>query len=238
MSAPQDPSALTQAPVSKSEYVFQRLRQELRDGTIAPGSQIRQIEIGERYGVSATPVREALRRLEADGLIIYSPHRGATVTDMAPHDLQDLYHFRITVESLCARLAVERGTEDDFAALRRLHDKLTALGDTGDAALLSQTNREFHLAIMRVGSAYIADTIMRPVWEKAIPASESLWDDPAFVRHCLDQHGAILDALDARDADLASSRMSDHIEGARQKRLVRNKNNPSPSAPVTRRKQA
>jgi len=213
-----------QMPLSKAEYVFQRLRQELRDGTIPPGAQIRQTEISARYGVSATPVREAMRLLEADGMIDYSPHRGATVTEMPKHDLHDLYLFRAEVEQLLVRLAVDRADDAAVAKLRSLHDEMVALVSADSpAAVLSRKNREFHLALMRAGSKYIADQAMRPLWEKAIPSSESLWDSPENVQRFLDAHEAILRALEARDRDEAGRLMAEHVHEALQERDVRNR---------------
>src|SRR5690606_11582708 len=121
-------------PLSKTEYVLQRLRQELIDGTIRPGSQVRQGDISARYGVSATPVREALRRLEAEGHVSYSPHRGATVNTMAEEDLYALYRFRIEVEKLLAELAVERSDAGALADVRRKHEELKNAVDAGQGA--------------------------------------------------------------------------------------------------------
>lgn len=213
-----------QMPLSKAEYVFQRLRQELRDGTIPPGAQIRQTEISTRYGVSATPVREAMRLLEADGMIDYSPHRGATVTEMPKHDLHDLYLFRAEVEQLLVRLAVDRADAATVAQLRALHEEMSDLARAGgEAALLSRKNREFHLALMRAGSAYIADQAMRPLWEKAIPSSESLWDNAGNVERFLNAHEAILVALESRDREEAGRLMAEHVHVALQERDVRNR---------------
>ncbi|WP_170321532.1 GntR family transcriptional regulator [Acrocarpospora pleiomorpha] len=210
-------------PVSKSDYVFHRLRQELREGTMTPGQQIIQTEIGARYGVSATPVREALRRLEADGLIAYSPHRGATVTEMPHHDLRDLYLFRAHVESYTIRLAVERASQDQLTALRAEHEALIGAAASEDAAALSRRNRELHLSVIRIGSAYIAEQVMRPLWERVIPASESLWDRPDFVRRAIEQHEAIVRAIEERDVEGASACMLSHVQTAGHERQVRSR---------------
>ena len=99
-------------PVSKTAYVLDRMRDDIAKGTILPGQPLKQTDLAARYGVSPTPVREALRLLEADGSISYSPHRGATVLEMDKSRVRDLYLLRAAMESLATRLAVERLTED------------------------------------------------------------------------------------------------------------------------------
>ncbi len=218
-----DQPSADQRPLSKAEYVFQRLRKELRDGTIPPGAQIRQTDVSSRYGVSATPVREALRRLESEGMVDYSPHRGATVTEMPTHDVRDLYLFRAEVEGFLARLASERADAASLYALRAAHDEMRRLvRDGADAAELSRANREFHLAVMRAGSPYLADHVMRPIWEKAIPSSASMWDNAERVEQFLQEHEALLAALEAGDGDEAARLMSEHVRVALGERAARN----------------
>lgn len=211
-----------QKPLSKAEYVLQRLRKELQSGEILPGAQIRQTEISVRYGVSATPVREAMRRLESEGLINYSPHRGATVAEMSGQDLRDLYLFRAEVEGFLARLATERADRESLAMLRKLQNNMRDLVNQGaSAATLSRQNREFHLALMQVGSPYVADQVMRPLWEKAIPSSESMWDSRDHVDRFLEEHEAVLSAMEAGQPEEASRHMAEHVLVAFNERQVR-----------------
>jgi DNA-binding GntR family transcriptional regulator len=198
-------------PLSKSAYVLERLRRDFSNGTITPGESLRQGEIAERYGVSATPVREALRILEADGLIIYSPHRGATVAEMPQPDLRDLYLLRANVEGFTAALAVERGTDEQIAGLRRQHDDLVRVAFELSPEELSRRNRDFHLAVVAVGSPFIAGHVMRPLWERLIPPSQSLFQDADRVRNFVAEHEAVVSALERRDAEAARQHMSQHI---------------------------
>ncbi|MFC5337392.1 GntR family transcriptional regulator [Leucobacter denitrificans] len=209
-------------PLSKTEYVLQRLRQELVDGTIQPGTQIRQGDISARYGVSATPVREALRRLEAEGHVSYSPHRGATVNTMPEEDLYALYRFRIEVEKLLASLAVERADADAIALAKQKHADLKDAAKSGQSAeRLSQLNREFHLAVMRAGAPYIADRVVRPLWKTVIPTSQSQWDRDDSVKEFLHAHDEIMLALEGGDAEKAGELMGKHVLEAYKERLAR-----------------
>lgn len=198
-------------PLSKSAYVLQRLRQDFSSGQISPGESLRQGEIAQRYGVSATPVREALRILEADGIIVYSPHRGASVAEMATSDLRDLYLLRANVEGFTAQLAVERGTDEQIAQLRRQHDDLARVAYDLSPEELSRRNRDFHLAIVEVGSPFVASYVVRPLWERLIPPSQSLFRDADRVRNFVAEHEAVIAAMEARDATTAREKMSEHI---------------------------
>lgn len=205
-------------PLSKSAYVLQRLRQDFSSGVIAPGETLRQGEIADRYGVSATPVREALRILEADGLINYSPHRGATVAELPSPDLRDLYLLRANIEGLTAGLAAERATDDQIADLRRQHDDLSAAASSLSPQAISLRNRDFHLAIVAAGSPFIAHGVMRPLWERMIPPSQSLFQDPERVRQFVAEHEAIVRGLEERDAAVAREQMCRHISIAAELR--------------------
>jgi len=209
-------------PLSKAEYVLQRLRQELADGVIQPGTQIRQGDISTRYGVSATPVREALRQLEAEGHVSYSPHRGATVNTMPEEDLYALYRFRVEVEKLLAELAVERNDAEALADVKRKHEELKAAAAAGQSAeRLSQLNREFHLAVMRAGAPYIAERVVRPLWKTVIPASQSQWDSGESVSEFLHAHDEIVTAIEKGDATRAGELMGGHVYNAYRERLSR-----------------
>jgi DNA-binding GntR family transcriptional regulator len=205
-------------PLSKTAYVLARLRQELANGDIHPGQQLRQGEIAERYGVSPTPVREALRLLEADGAIRYSPHRGATVTELSPRELRDLYLVRSSMEALLTRLAAERATPDQVADIRRRHEELAARIDGTPADELSRLNREFHLAILRLGSELITLTVVTPLWHGFLPPSKSQWRSHERNARFLEEHERIVGALEDGDADAAAKAMTSHLRTAMEMR--------------------
>jgi DNA-binding GntR family transcriptional regulator len=216
-SASTNTSRLAQ-PLSKTAYVLARLREELAEGTIVPGQQLRQVEIAERYGVSPTPVREALRLLEADGAISYAPHRGATVTELSPQELNDLYLMRTSVEALLTRLAAQRATPTEVTAIRRLHEDLAAKCATADAEELSRLNREFHLAVLRLGSPLVTQHVVTPLWHGFLPPTKSQWRSAQGNATFVDEHERIVSALETGDADLAEQSMADHLRTAMRMR--------------------
>lgn len=200
-------------PLSKAAYVAQRIRQEIRSGAIVPGEPLRQTDIARRYGVSATPVREALRLLSVDGTISYSPHRGATVRELSAEAIRDLYLLRAEIEGLATALAVERMTGDRYyRRVLELHESLAAMGGEGDAVDLSNRNRELHFAIYSGASPIIISQVER-MWA-TLPPRLTLWRVPEYARTLAGQHEGIVEAIAARDAERARARMREHILGA------------------------
>lgn len=206
-------------PLSKTEYVLERLRQDIRNGAVNPGQPLRQAELAERYGVSPTPVREALRLLEAEGSISYSPHKGATVAEFSPRRIEDLYRLRATMEGLATRLAVERLEEGVVDAVREIHERIKdGLGKL-DGKTLSRLNREMHFAIYQRGSALVADHVTS-LW-RFLPPEVTLWSDPDVASELVGQHEQIFQALLDADADRAAELMAEHILTAANHRFRR-----------------
>ncbi len=203
-------------PVSKTAYVLERIRDDIASGRILPGQALRQADIATRYGVSATPVREALRVLESDGTITYSPHRGATVTELSPEQVRDLYLLRAEVEGLATQLAVERSDQAHIEQVIAVHERLAATEGVGDGLELSEQNRQFHFAIYDGGSQLITD-YLKGIWTM-MPPRVTLWQIPEQACTLIEQHATIVEAITAGDPKLARERMIDHIMTAEELR--------------------
>ena len=100
--------------------VFQKLREDILSGVYEPREELREISIGEEMGVSRTPVREALRQLELEGLVTIVPNRGAYVTGISSKDVRDIYHVRSMLEGMCARWATEHITEAQIEEMEEI----------------------------------------------------------------------------------------------------------------------
>lgn len=202
-----DATASSGPPVSKTAYVLERLREDIRNGAVNPGQPLRQADLAERYGVSPTPVREALRLLEAGGAISYLPHKGATVAELSPGSVQDLYALRAAVEGLATRLAVERIGDGAGGQVLDIHRQLCKTG--GDGLSRARLNRELHFAIYGSGSPLVTEFIAT-LW-KPIPPKVTMWQDDAIAEAFNAQHEEIVQALLRRDADHAGVCMAEHI---------------------------
>lgn len=202
-------------PMSKTEYVRQQLRSQILDGRLSAGHPLRQEEIAAQLGVSQTPVREALWRLESEGLVEYHSHRGATVTDLPENAIEELYLLRAEVEGLASRLAADRVDDAALAGLRQQHQAMLESADSWEPADLADASRKFHAAVAAIGGpAFLAGHIEWLWASYPIPPSESLWKRPENVRTFLHAHEEILDALARKDAEAAEHLMSEHIRHA------------------------
>ena len=124
---------------------YRRLLEEIRRGDLLPGQRLREIEIADRLGISRTPVREAIRQLENDGLIVHLPRQGATVRALDYAEIMELYDMRTVLEGTAARLAARSASDVELAELRAINRDLERTGHGRDAFEL---NRQFHLTLL------------------------------------------------------------------------------------------
>ncbi|WP_235855076.1 GntR family transcriptional regulator [Nonomuraea aridisoli] len=202
-------------PMSKAEYVYTVLLEEIRSSRIPGGTALRAGEVAKRLGVSVTPVREALRRLEKDRLISYEAHHGATVIDLGDEALAEYYGLRAVVEGLGARLAASRITPAELAELRELHAAMAEDAARGRNERLGEQSRRFHLRIVDIGGPAFLGAHARSVRNSfPVPAEASLWLDETQVRAQLEAHEGILAALEAGDGERAERVMIEHVRNA------------------------
>jgi DNA-binding GntR family transcriptional regulator len=203
-------------PQSKTAYVVERLREEIAAGIILPGGALRQTEIATRYGVSPTPVREALRILESAGTIAYHPNRGATVREMDPVDGDDLYALRAEVEGFACRLGVERQDGTLVARLEDLAARLEAQDPATGQTQMYQLNRELHFALFAAGSQVVCQQVAS-LWQ-AFPPTVTVWGVPEIAERLNADHRQIIASVRKGDAELAGARMRAHVLNARKLR--------------------
>jgi DNA-binding GntR family transcriptional regulator len=199
----------TPAYVSKTDLVVALIRELIITGELAAGEQLRQRDLAQRFGVSQTPVREAMRRLESEGLLVCDTHRGFTV--MAPDDgpVAENFQIRAALESLGASLAASKIDADGLARLASLNERMRSLAD--DDPAYADLNREFHFTVYEYAHSPLLLSLMRLLWA-------ALHGGPRVARSHAEsarQHDEILAALRAGDAEAAAQRTRDHIHGAR-----------------------
>jgi DNA-binding GntR family transcriptional regulator len=204
-------TAISQSPVSyvsKTDMVAALIRELIITGELTAGQQLRQRDLAQRFGVSQTPVREAMRRLESEGLVIGDTHRGFTVVMPDDGPVEENFQIRAALESLGASLAARKIDEAGLAELHRLNERMRAMAD--DDPRYAELNREFHFTLYQYSRSPLLMSLMRLLWA-------SLHGGPRVLRTHAEsarQHDAILDALRAGDADAASALTCQHIMGA------------------------
>jgi DNA-binding GntR family transcriptional regulator len=195
--------------VSKTDLVAALIRELIITGGLSAGEQLRQRDLAQRFGVSQTPVREAMRRLESEGLLLCDTHRGFTVR--APDDgpVEENFQIRAALESLGASLAAEKIDAEGLTRLQDLNDRISALPE--DDPAYPDLNREFHFAVYEYARSPLLLSLMRLLWA-------SLQGGPKVHRTHAEsarQHDEILRALRSGDAAAAAYRTHEHIMGAR-----------------------
>ncbi len=195
-------------PKTAHEAVLHELRSQLADGRISPGSAVRPDNVGAALGVSAVPVREALRILEGEGHVYYRPHYGYVVTDLDVGDLVEIYRIRELLESEAVRVAVPKLTQDDIAYLHSVVTKMSEV--ERDVATLTAVNREFHFTLFEAAEMPHLERILRIMWDASDRYRThylSTAENRALVR---EQYRRILAAIEAGNADLANKEMQLH----------------------------
>lgn len=203
-----------------AESVTDRLRELILDGQLPPGQTLRPAHLAPRLGVSAMPVREALRILEAEGLVSFTPRIGSRVAEISEEDVEELYLVRGALEGLAARLAVKNLTEAGLRELHEAFDEMTDARANDDFAGFSQWDREFHrLHFAASGRPGLVKKILehwdvgRRIYAISPHTRESM--EPAY-----EAHRAILEALDRRDARAAERHTRIHTEQAAERILA------------------
>jgi DNA-binding GntR family transcriptional regulator len=205
------------AETSRGQHVYVTLTAAIRDGQLRPGMRLREVEIAAELGVSRTPVREALKRLQADGLAEATLHAGMTVTSLSRQQIIELYAMRIELEGMAARLAAQFATDQEIAALQaHLQAAEAALEDAAESAT---RNRAFHACIYRAShNRYLLQTLDSLSTSLAL-LPHTTYDVAARPAAALAEHRAIVEAIWANAPDDAEAAARAHMQGAQRARL-------------------
>jgi len=210
------------------EIIYKQLRVNILDGTLKPGAVLRQEEIARLFNVSRVPVREAMGRLETDGLIVLRPRRGYAVTELQQDEIVEIFELRMVIEEHAATIAARARTQDDIDAVERLLLQMEALAarSTDYDNQWASLNRDFHSRLVHASRrkrlANIADTL-RDTVEAYVRMEMRLTGD---VSQALREHREIFEAFKAGDAHGLAMLSRSHVEetarrllsGLRQKR--------------------
>ena len=202
-------------PQGRSAY--ERLLEELRQGRIGPGDRLREAELAERFGLSRTPIREALRQLETDGLVVHLPRVGAAVRRLDYAEVMELYEMRAVLEGTAARLAARAASDLEIAELDTLNTEMTAA--EGDAEQLARLNRQFHLTLLDAAKNRFLVKAMGAISRTLTILGPSTLTETARVDEAAEEHARLIAAIRARDGDAAEQAMRAHIERAHLFRL-------------------
>ncbi len=210
---------LARSPEPRSEGLLDALREAILTGRYAPGTRLVQDDLAEAFGISRIPLREALRRLEGEGLVVISPNRGAIVRPLAPKDVVDLYELRLALESLALRRAAER-----YADLRASTKQRHALARQAIAArnltALFRLDRDFHSDVALASDNPHLVAALGAQWSQIMRVMHAYFEAGDYPADTWDDHEAIADAVALGQADLAVELMRAHLTGSRDRILA------------------
>ncbi len=194
------------------DVVFNTLRQAILKGDLAPGERLMEVSLANRLGVSRTPVREAIRKLELEGLVLMVPRRGAEVAKISEKNLRDVLEVRRTLEELAVELASKRMTDERMLALKRANVVFETSISGSDVTQIAEADEKFHDVIY---AATVNDKllqIMNNIREQMYRYRLEYIKDEEKRRDLVAEHRQIISALEKRDVDAAKRAVRVHIE--------------------------
>lgn len=210
--------------LTKNAYAYEELRQRILSGELVQGQSISQEQLAAELGVSTTPLREALRRLDAEGLVTLDAHRDARVTGLNAEEARSLFEVRERLDPLATMLAATRRTEADITAIRTTLADLEPLSRTTTTVQALLVHREFHRSVYTASHNPLLMSLLEGLWDKAdryrlvgLRSTPDSTDDSERVRQ---EHIAIAEAVIAGDAKTAERVMKKHVQGSLGRRAI------------------
>lgn len=212
-----DEDSATRLP--RAEQAYQHIRQAIQEHRLKPGDRLREAELAEAVGVSRTPLREALARLESDGLIANDPARGLVVTRLDYNMVSELYYMREVLEGTAARLAAQHASDVELTILDEICEQYRR--SIGDGAALELRNRQFHEALYRCAhNRYLVRTL-QGLHDALALLGESTLHDKSRAENTQAEHEAIIRAIKERNPEAAEQATRAHIRNAQFERVKR-----------------
>ncbi len=203
-------SALSLAPRALYEEVAELLRQRIFKRELEPGSWIDELKLAEEYGISRTPLREALKVLAAEGLVTMKVRRGAYVTEVSEKDLADVYHLLALLESDAAGVVAQQATDAELAELQTLHEALEAA--MGERDRFFALNEQFHMRVLELARNRWREQMVADLRKVMKLNRHNSLLKTGRIQESLAEHRAIVEALAQRNASLAVQRMREHFQ--------------------------
>lgn len=194
------------------EQVRDRLREDILAGRLAPGTELSEVALARDFGTSRGPLREALGRLASEGLVTITPRRGAVVTQLSRQEFIDAYQVREALETLAVRLAVPLMSDAELAHLRELCELMARAARDEEVRLFFDTNNSFHEALVRGSRNRKLYELHRVLVDQMVPYLPRSLELRGNLQQSVEEHEAILAAIDARDAERAAELLAEHIE--------------------------
>lgn len=194
------------------DVVFNTLRDAILKGELEPGERLMEIQLAERLGVSRTPIREAIRKLELEGLVLMIPRKGAEVAKISEKSLRDVLEVRRSLEELAIELACERMTESDMKELEEAQQQFKAAVENGEAMVIAETDEHFHDVIYQGTDNDKLVQMLNNLREQMYRYRLEYIKDEDKRQILLVEHSHILEAVKSRNIAEAARAIREHID--------------------------
>jgi len=193
------------------DIVFDAIKEAILTGRLKPGERLMEVQLAEEMGVSRTPVREAIRKLELEGLVVMVPRKGAYVSGLTLKDVTEVFEIRSSLEGLAAALAAERITEEEIKILDKILIDITEASEKGDTETVIKKDMEFHQVLFSASRNERLAQIISNLKEQIDRFRIKSFSNPARVKSVLSEHKGIIDAVKLGDAENAEKLAKAHI---------------------------
>lgn len=198
------------------DMVFDVLMNAIMKGQLSPGERLLEVQLAEDMGVSRTPVREAIRRLELEGFVIMVPRKGAYVAGLSVNDVECVYEIRIALESLAVRLAASRMTDEDYQLLDDLAERMTATWQEGNVEQWVALDAQFHELLYKFSRNERLVQMMNNIMEQLSRYRIISLADMSVRKNSLSEHHDLIEALRRHDSAAAEIAAAKHIENTKR----------------------
>ena len=196
------------------ELVFEALREAIISGRLQPGERLMESQLAQDLGVSRTPVREAIRKLELEGFVVMIPRKGAYVADISLKDIADVFEIRSALEGLAAELAAERATDEEIEQLERQLVEYAECIERQDVARLVEIDTKFHETLYTASRNERLSQMLSLLREQIQRFRTRTLALPDRMRLALEEHRAVVEAVASRDPEAARRLAQEHIQSA------------------------
>ncbi|CAN5322582.1 GntR family transcriptional regulator [soil metagenome] len=194
-----------------SERLRESIEEEIATGVLLPGTHLDEVELATRFGVSRTPIREAISLLSGEGLVESRPRRGAVVAQVSPHRLIEMFEVMAELEAMCVRLAARRVTDDELAEIQAAHEACRVASASRDPDAYFYANERFHFALYRASHNDFLAEQAAALQRKLRPYRRLQLRVRNRLQGSFAEHQSVIDAVRAGDAQAAADHVRSHV---------------------------
>ena len=198
------------------EVICESLRNAIKNGKLKPGERLMEVQLAEELGISRTPVREAIRKLEQEGYVIMLPRRGTYVSSVSVHDVQEIFEIRTALESLSTGLAARRIENEELEQLQKLLAEIEGYIDKHDIDNIVKTDIEFHDLLYKVSRNERLSGIISNLKEQLSRFRTLSMSYPGRLKETLEEHREMVEAIASGDVEAAREAAERHMVRAEE----------------------